>query len=887
MAVPASSMPRLGDYFSGAKWLQSSMEQAGRRMLQDAAREDGGLSDMEFVLDSGARIRGHKAWLTARCEYMRGMMSGWTKEGKTGIVPVRECGEEAFHAILEFLYAGRLVSGKLLGRQGQEELLGLADLFGIKDEMEASLAYTDAASIFMRTLRICQAQRWQTRVMEEAGRRMLEDAREGGELSDMEFTLDSGRTIRGHMAWLMARSEHIRDTMSSLEGGGKFSMYVRGCLDREFVELLEFLYTGKIGRDMFSGLDRDDRERMWILADSFHVKADMEVSLLSHAISWANAEEAARIAGEIKGVPLDIIAKAADRCVEALPSEPVDRDEGRRVMRVIGSLYDVRNDWPDLGKKVGAILVSMRACAGDTPELKMGCAALTSAVREKDRLLAVKEGAIEVIVGALQAHGDDDEVQKAGCEALLNLCEYFEGKRRAGAAGVVEVIVRALEFHRADVEFQLLGCRALGIICDTCTENKVRVWAARGIEAVVGALKAHEADAKVQQEGTGSLVRIYPTWFNAEIEVSAPQVVDAVVDALKSHTSDAQVTENAFKILSLLCMQPRFGEQAISSGGFEIIAEVLRVHIANDRVVIRGMEAMSDICIDPERHHRNREAGGVDAVVEVLRAHRGNARVQRCGCRTLWNVHGEGYDREQMIRVAEAGGVEAVVEALTTHSADPKVIMYGSAALAVICDCVENKRRAAAAGGVEAVVEALKWLKLHDGDLEEDVACFCFGALMTFCFNGEHHQLEVEAGGVITPIPYCAAAEENRRRAGAAGGIEAVVGLLQLHRNDEEIQENGCGCLENLTYDHEENQRRAGAAGSVEVLLEALKSFRGNSSIQSSCCGALENLCLDVENRKRAKEQGDEREVELAMSSHREDANVQRDGRAALANLAL
>jgi hypothetical protein len=38
----------------------------------------------------------------ARCEYLRGVLSSGMQEGETGVVRVRECGEGAFAALLEY-----------------------------------------------------------------------------------------------------------------------------------------------------------------------------------------------------------------------------------------------------------------------------------------------------------------------------------------------------------------------------------------------------------------------------------------------------------------------------------------------------------------------------------------------------------------------------------------------------------------------------------------------------------------------------------------------------------------------------------------------------------------------------------------------------------------
>lgn len=64
-----------------------------------------------------------------RCEYLRGMLSSGMREGKTGVVRVRECGEGAFAALLEFMYTGGL--GEACLGQDWAELWEAADVFGM------------------------------------------------------------------------------------------------------------------------------------------------------------------------------------------------------------------------------------------------------------------------------------------------------------------------------------------------------------------------------------------------------------------------------------------------------------------------------------------------------------------------------------------------------------------------------------------------------------------------------------------------------------------------------------------------------------------------------------------------------------------------------------
>ena len=47
--------------------------------------------------------------------------------------------------------------------------------------------------------------------------------------------------------------------------------------------------------------------------------------------------------------------------------------------------------------------------------------------------------------------------------------------------------------------------------------------------------------------------------------------------------------------------------------------------------------------------------------------------------------------------------------------------------------------------------------------------------------------------------------DENRVKAGAAGGIEAVVKAINTHINNAGVCENGCGALWNMTANNGKN----------------------------------------------------------------------------------
>ena len=50
---------------------------------------------------------------------------------------------------------------------------------------------------------------------------------------------------------------------------------------------------------------------------------------------------------------------------------------------------------------------------------------------------------------------------------------------------------------------------------------------------------------------------------------------------------------------------------------------------------------------------------------------------------------------------------------------------------------------------------------------------------------------------------------ENKAKAGAAGGIEAVVNAINTHINNSDVCEKGCGALFNMSKDNSLNNDKA------------------------------------------------------------------------------
>ena len=495
--------------------------------------------------------------------------------------------------------------------------------------------------------------------MESAGRRMFEEARDGGELTDMDFVLDSGRKVRGHKSWLMARCDYIRGMLSSGMREGKTGIVrVRGCSEGAFLAILEFLYIGRLG-DACIG---QDWEELFRVSDMF-VCEGMGAMLLD-AVTMANIEDAVKMAVG-QGVK-----RLMERCVEALPSRPATVDEARRVTRVMAVLCKCgdADDWELVGKGIGAVVAAMRAYTKDTTVQAAGCDILTLATNScvDNRHIASSKSGMEAIVGALKAHTNSAKVSELGCTALLNLCASNDSnKRRAGNDGGVDAIVEAIKSHVGNALVQEQGCSVLSSLCAGIHENVRRAEKSGGVDAVLGALKTHKCK-EVQKQGCAALRQLCAGSYENRRRAGDAGGVEAVLEALKTHMPSAGVQEQGCAALWNLCVLSNENKRrAGSAGGVEAVVDALKAHRVGIKVQVQCCGAIMNLCAGiVENKIRAGEAGGIEAVVDALRAHRGCAQVQSNGCGALINIIAASGNADNARRAEEAGALEAVTETL-------------------------------------------------------------------------------------------------------------------------------------------------------------------------------------------------------------------------------
>ena len=81
-----------------------------------------------------------------------------------------------------------------------------------------------------------------------------------------------------------------------------------------------------------------------------------------------------------------------------------------------------------------------------------------------------------------------------------------------------------------------------------------------------------------------------------------------------------------------------------------------------------------------------------------------------------------------------------------------------------------------------------------------DVCCQGCGALMSMtASNGKN---------IDKTSKQIKQTSENKVKAGAAGGIEAMIKVINTHINNADVCENGCGALYNITANNGKNDKQ-------------------------------------------------------------------------------
>jgi hypothetical protein len=906
-------------------------------MLEMAsARDDQGVAHyIEFVLDSGKRVRGHQAWMMARCDLINAMLGCGMQEGRTRVVPVRDCSDGAFMALLSFLYTGKLDAKACLG-QDEGELFMLADFFGMeamalalrngkqdcqlpegnpwftRTEVEPATTFGGWRRIILLGEMECERMEQMPESLEGTGIKMLEAAIQGDKLTDMEFVLDSGKRVRGHQTWMMARCEYIREFIKESKSWIQFTqqgrtrivtadgryctrmitMSVEDCSDRAFMALLAFLYTGRLDANACFG--QDGRE-LWHLADLFRVEGMAHA--LRQGVTFDRLEEIAALAAAVGDFQL------MEECAHVMGMEPLSVAAARSVASAMGLL---------------ARCESVQS---------VGCAFLIKFTEKRSKRTHKQPGYVAAVVGGMLAGESCLGLQDCGFTTLEFMLRE-ESIRCPGVhaasimdAGGVKAIVVAMALYLQNAKMQRKGCDLLRLLCNSSAEHRCAVVEEGGVGCVIGAMQAHCGDTNLQNSALRLISEVCADDDDIRNAITRVGGVSCVLEAMGVHKTQSIIQLNGCKAIVNLCSGNLDTRRLIAKHGgrpLDFVLYAMNTYRQNSDITSNGCVAVGLLCPMRTTSHSTRcasqrgdappfavTAADGECIGCVLVAMKGNedmAEVQSNGCWAIGQLC-DGH-AENRSATAKRGGIECVCAAMKLFPDHEGVQRNGCRAIGQLCvDNVMNQDAFATKGGIGFVLEAMEAMRnivlvqsygcwaieqlckdrpatRHAVAQEGGIGCV-LEAMVT-----QNDSADVQLNGCSAVMQLCIGNPLNQRAVAEKGGIDCLLAAIECHTNDAFVLSFACVAVLQLCADNPNIWNAVSELGGVDCVLMAMTAHPDDAYVQSNGCWTLAELCNGcAENRLGIAEAGGVDCVLAALTAHPDDVSVQFNGCKAIAEL--
>ena len=618
-------------------------------------------------------------------------------------------------------------------------------------------------------------------------------------------------------------------------------------------------------------------------------------------------------------------AEAVEAAVAALLAHPQIRAAVESALSAI-TLDNVANQT----RAVHSLVAHMRGNLGDEALQTRACRQLRPGNNAEMQAVAAAAGALEVVVAAMIAHPQSEQVL---CEALWalhgmigdgnedavnaekqiragflgsGLGEYkplrhmtgssTEIHTLAGAAGAVEAAVAAMLAHPLSDGVQRAACAALYRMTCGNAGNQTRAGNADAVEAVVAAMLAHPRSVRVQQVACVAVSVM--SGGNAQIRTRARNAgaVEAVVAAMRAHPRSEELQRLACTALARTAgCYPEDRTSAEHGDAVEAVVEAMSAHPRSrelQRCACLALGAVTRCGGSHERRECAGNAGALEVLVAAMLAYPQSEQVQLNACATLAAVIG--IVGENKTRALNAGAVEAVVAAMHAHSRSEELQRCACLALEEMTGCrTENQTRAGREGAVEAVVAAMGAYPQSDG--VQWAAC---KALVYMTRGNKEIQTIVRNAGAVEAVVAAILAHprsknvqerawdalsdmtrrnvENQTHAGNEGALEAVVAAMRAHLRNQGVLHFTFRALSDMTRDNAENQTRAGNADAVEAVVAVMRANLQSQQMQEMACDVLHCMtCDNEESQTRAGNAGAVEAVVAAMRVHPRIATVQ------------
>ena len=514
-------------------------------------------------------------------------------------------------------------------------------------------------------------------------------------------------------------------------------------------------------------------------------------------------------------------------------------------MVAIGALGRSKRGARDLVQEgaVEVIVAAMEAHPMNHGVCVKGCSALHALATNCDEissLIDFKAG--EVVLKTMSRFLMDVPMQHAGLQALVVLAADEKSCQALFDLNIVQVVLAAMRSHPAAAEVQFFGCMVV-VAMSKLRDFSLLFASEGGMETIVCATGAHIENADVQDQCWWALIVLALLAENRDITL-ATKSNTAVLQRMVEQASDNGVQLYGVRAITALAADSERAKHILLAEGAHAIAvKALRTHLTDQGISLHGSRALEKLYTGKpplapcELHTRYPPApdslvveyqAGCEALVNTMQQHRNDVEVQVSATNALTKY--AAIDKECCNIAVSCGAVSVVLAAMEGfigHSAMQTAAMHFVKTIARVSS---GRVEWTSGRGMPAMV-------LSMSSHPTDVALLTVGCDAVTAINqdgiSQTHQRELLVHEQIVAALELHIAEEGLQRA----GMEALSSLSQtVHNLGPLVAAGGLNCALSTLQAHHTN---GAARAACEAIAAMLPTYEKSDALSAGACLSL------------------------------------------------
>ncbi|KAL9188497.1 hypothetical protein ACHAXT_006875 [Thalassiosira profunda] len=248
-------------------------------------------------------------------------------------------------------------------------------------------------------------------------------------------------------------------------------------------------------------------------------------------------------------------------------------------------------------------------------------------------------------------------VQKSACSALRNLSLEEPIIPTLRSLRFDSLVIEAMNAYPDSEELQESACTFLLNLGCSSLEASEEICSVGGIEAIVAAMRTIPTSASLQQASCGALSALMKEDAHKSIAASAG-AIDAVICLIVTHLDQVEVLENAVQVMANLSSVQQCTKTIADAGGISTVVELMKAHPCSLELIHSASEFLRNMAlVDPE--YANEACGAISPILNCMEEHPDNARLKEEACHALHSLVQKSENCKD--QVLSANGV-AVIE---------------------------------------------------------------------------------------------------------------------------------------------------------------------------------------------------------------------------------